>query len=86
MSEIGGHTVKCWPEYFQAVIDRRKTFEVRLNDRGYVEGDLLTLREWDPETSDYTGRIALAQIGYVLPLADRGAVGHVAFSVRVVLG
>lgn len=74
------HDVKCWPEYFDAICSGRKQFEVRLNDRDYREGDALLLREYDPETDAFSGRLILAQIGYVLPLDSRGARGHVAFS------
>ena len=34
------HNLKAWPEFFDAVADGRKTFEVRRNDRGYREGDI----------------------------------------------
>jgi hypothetical protein len=39
------HTLKTDPEVFQAVLSGAKTFEVRLNDRGYAVGDALFLRE-----------------------------------------
>ncbi|MEO5366321.1 MAG: DUF3850 domain-containing protein [Magnetococcus sp. WYHC-3] len=49
-------TKKCWPEYFQAILDGKKKYEIRLNDFEIEEGDLLVLEEWDPETKQYTGR------------------------------
>lgn len=41
------HELKIEPPYFQAVIDGRKTFEIRKNDRGYNAGDTVLLREYD---------------------------------------
>lgn len=56
---------KVWPEYFQQILDSKKTFELRLNDFEINEGDTLLLREWDPETKAYTGREIEKQVGYV---------------------
>lgn len=49
------HELKIWPQYYCRVADGTKTFEVRVNDRGFQPGDLVTLREWDPhgETSNH---------------------------------
>lgn len=58
-------TKKIHPEYFQQILDNKKKFEVRLNDFDIEEGDLLLLREWDPETKDYTGREISKKVGYV---------------------
>lgn len=48
------HELKTLPEYFQAVKEKRKPFEVRKNDRNFKVGDSLYLREWTGE--EYTGR------------------------------
>jgi hypothetical protein len=59
------HDLKCWPEYFQPVIEGKKTVELRMNDRGFRVGDRLLLREWKRSGAhspsgeplgDYTGR------------------------------
>jgi len=42
------HDLKAWPEFFDALASRRKTFEVRKNDRDYQLGDVLLLREYAP--------------------------------------
>lgn len=52
MTEPRIHSLKTWPEPFQALVDGRKTFELRKNDRGFMVGDQLQLREWDPATYD----------------------------------
>jgi len=51
------HHLKCWPEYFAAVLRGDKPFEVRKHDRDFRPCDYLTLEEWDPATEQYTGRI-----------------------------
>jgi hypothetical protein len=50
------HTLKCWPEYFDAIRSGSKTFEIRVNDRGFRVADVLVLREWTPTTQEYSGR------------------------------
>ncbi len=50
------HCLKTWPELFQEVLEGRKRFEIRKDDRGFEVGDLLCLQEWNPATCEYTGR------------------------------
>ena len=50
------HEKKVWPEYFQKIIDGKKTYELRLADWECNESDILVLQEWDPKTKKYTGR------------------------------
>ncbi len=66
------HDLKCWPEFFQALLDGVKCSELRYNDRGYKVGDTLLLREWEPATESYTGRQCRRKITHVV----HGA-GHV---------
>ncbi len=58
------HAVKIIPEYYEAVKDGSKRFEVRKDDRPYNEGDYIALNEYD--VSGYTGRAMLYKITYVL--------------------
>lgn len=37
------HVLKVAPEYWPALVDGSKTFEVRRNDRAYQRGDILVL-------------------------------------------
>jgi len=61
------HDLKCWPEFFAGVEAGQNPFEVRRDDgRGFAVGDTLLLREWDPETGEYTGRACRRRITYVL--------------------
>ena len=41
------HDLKCWPEYYDPIIEKIKTWEFRKDDRPYAVGDTLLLREWD---------------------------------------
>jgi sRNA-binding regulator protein Hfq len=49
------HDIKAWPKPFQEMREGRKTAEFRINDRNYSVGDNLHVREWSPETGEYTG-------------------------------
>jgi len=60
------HELKIWPEYFNAIVEGRKTFEIRWNDRAFQEGDSLNLREWEPLRKRYSGRRLDAEITYVI--------------------
>ncbi len=50
------HELKCWPEPFELIRLGIKRFEVRVDDRNYSGGDVLVLREWDPESRGGMGR------------------------------
>ena len=43
------HFLKQWPQYFEQVRLKRKTFEIRKDDRGFMLGDQLCLEEWVPK-------------------------------------
>jgi hypothetical protein len=65
-SEQSEIELKCWPQYFDALRSGRKSFEVRKDDRLYVEGAILRIREWVPETSSFTGRELRLRVTYVV--------------------
>lgn len=56
---------KIHPEYFQKILDGDKTYELRLSDFEIRQGDILVLKEWDPNTENYTGRELEKTVGYV---------------------
>ncbi|MBS3080524.1 DUF3850 domain-containing protein [Candidatus Pacearchaeota archaeon] len=57
---------KVWPKYFQTIIEGKKTWELRLADFDVKEGDILILKEWDPEAKEYTGRVIEKEVTYVV--------------------
>lgn len=60
------HELKTIPRYYEDVRSGKKNFEVRFNDRNFQIGDELTLREWDPEKQQYTGRWHVDEVIYIL--------------------
>ena len=66
------HELKCWPEFFQAMLDGLKPFEARRNDRNFQVDDILVLREWTPADSvystvgTYSGRELKLLVTYIL--------------------
>lgn len=56
------HELKVQEKYFKAIWCGDKTFEIRLDDRGFEERDTLVLKEFDGQ--DYTGREIEAFIRY----------------------
>ena len=75
------HDLKCWTEYFDAVADGRKNFEVRYNDRGYQAGDTVTLHAYSRKENCYVSdrKPLTFRIGYVYT-PPAGEVGDCVFS------
>jgi sporulation-control protein spo0M len=63
---------KVWPQYFQKILEGVKTFELRLADFDCRPGDILMLKEWDPQTGKYTGRTLEKEITYVVRTKEVG--------------
>lgn len=60
------HTLKCWPEFFEAILDGKKTHDLRRSDdRTFRIGDFIRLREFDPRMERYTGREQTVEITYI---------------------
>ncbi|RSK37485.1 ASCH/PUA domain-containing protein [Hymenobacter metallilatus] len=60
------HELKVWPACFAAVENGTKPFDVRENDRYFQVGDMVLLREYEPESEQYSGRTTTRWISYVL--------------------
>ncbi len=65
------HDLKIKAPFFQAVVEGRKTFEIRdTSDRGFQAGDTVCLEEID-RIGVITLRRASADIGYVCSYGQR---------------
>ena len=61
------HQLKCWPQQYEGVVSGRKKCEVRRDDRGgFLVGDVLNLREWDPKQERFTGNETWVEVTHVL--------------------
>lgn len=60
------HELKTWIVPFTAMWNGKKTFEFRVDDRNFREGDTLRLRETLPDGREYTGRELSRVVTYVL--------------------
>jgi hypothetical protein len=77
------HELKCWRYPFQAIWVGEKTFEFRRNDRTFMSGDWIRLREWDENAKAYTGREITADIGFILNGPSFGMqIGYCVFSLK----
>lgn len=65
------HKLKILPEYFEEVLKKNKTFELRKDDRNYKVGDKLRLLEVDVENENYTGRECTRTILYILKNVEK---------------
>lgn len=65
------HALKTHPEYFYAVKNGDKTFELRKMDRPFKVGDTIVLQEWKPDTEEYTGEEMIFNITYILTDAEK---------------
>jgi hypothetical protein len=82
------HDLKITEEYFNAKLKGLKPWELRLDDRGFSVGDTLRLREVrvasePPYLLEYTGRIIIAEIIYILRGGKGLWDGYVVMSERI---
>jgi len=57
---------KAWPELFEDVLNGKKQFDLRVADFDVNVGDILIMKEWDPELKKYTGRQVKKTVSYLL--------------------
>ncbi|GAB3735043.1 DUF3850 domain-containing protein [Spirosoma lituiforme] len=60
------HFLKTWVNEFDAVVDGRKRFELRKNDRGFKVGDILILAKYDRDAKKILPGFVCAPITYIL--------------------
>lgn len=71
------HHLKCWPEYFAAMMRGDKLFDARIFDRDYQVCDYIVEEEWNPKTGTYTGRTLSFGVRYILDGGQFGVeIGH----------
>ena len=73
------HSLKIRPDFYQAVIERRKPFEIRLNNRNFQKGDDVILNEW--ENGEYTGRFCCVTIKDIFDISFLMP-GYIAFTFK----
>jgi hypothetical protein len=61
---------KILPKYFEAVLNGKKNFELRLADFDVKEVDRLVLREWNAKVKSYTGRQVEKEVTFVIKTKD----------------
>lgn len=76
------HELKCWPEYFAPLMQRAKSFEIRKDDRRFMVGDVLFLREWSPVEQRYTGPSITREVVYITTFPDGLRDGYVCMGLR----
>ena len=69
------HELKTWEKYFRLVANGEKSFELRKNDRSFLPGHELLLREYKHHTQTYTGRTLRRKITCVLNSDEGGDFG-----------
>ena len=69
------HELKTWSSYFKLMQSGEKPFELRKNDRGFLVGHELLLREYNPLTQTYTGQTLRRKITCVLEGSEVEAFG-----------
>lgn len=74
------HELKILPDYFKAILDGKKNFEVRKNDRKFKVGDYLALNEY--VEGMYTGRSVLMHVTYILSNTEYCKDGYVTMAME----
>jgi len=75
------HELKLRSEFFAAVVDLKRQFDIRQNDRDYRVGDTLQLWEWLPEAKTHTGEYVIAEITFVTDFEQKP--GYVVLGIDV---
>jgi len=60
------HDLKIHPDPFHNIHEGRKTFEIRMNDRGFNVGDALHLELYNPDDLTYDGSYIDAHVTHIV--------------------
>ncbi len=77
------HELKCWPPYYYFIYQGIKTFELRNNDRNFQTGDMIVLKEYQPNKKIYTGREMILRITFMLTKYPGLENGYVIFQFNI---
>ncbi|MEQ6001442.1 DUF3850 domain-containing protein [Bacillus amyloliquefaciens] len=72
------HNLKITADQFIPLMQGKKKFDIRKNDRGIIEGDVMYLQEW--ENGKYTGRSCTVLVTYITTYMQRK--GYVVFGIE----
>lgn len=65
------YILKCDPFYFTQIWNGVKNFEVRKNDRNFIPGRYIILREYIKSAEEYSGRAIRCLAGFILYGSDK---------------
>lgn len=63
---LTNHDLKTQEIYYQAILEGKKTFEIRKADRDYRVGDVLKLSEYNNKEKIYTGRYLKCIVNFMM--------------------
>lgn len=75
------HILKIQKEFAMAIIDGRKRFEIRKNDRDFKTGDLLIMRPWNETRGFLPFHPIVTEITFMTDFEQRD--GYVVLGIKV---
>ncbi len=78
------HKLKCWSNFYQAIVSGVKKCELRLNDRDYQVGDTLLLEELNQDNGALTGAWFRVRVTHIVDVFIGLQPGYVALSIEAV--
>lgn len=79
------HKLKILSRYYVAILQGKKTFEVRKDDRPFNEGDTLLLQECvTPNGCGYTGREMTVDVTYILRDSEYVKDGYCIMGIKII--
>lgn len=79
------HKLKILSKYYEAILQGKKTFEVRKDDRPFQEGDTLLLEECvTPDGCGYTGREMKVEVTYILRDSEYVKDGYCIMGIKII--